>query len=85
MMHVLVVFGLIAGGFALHRLALWLERRGWLYYRDKQPSSSALGNAVLRAQTIVDPSAEYVLEERLREDAALGESADPPEPGSSRS
>ena len=38
-----------------------------------------------QAQTIVDPSAEYVLEERLREDAAPGESADPPEPGSSRS
>ena len=27
--------------FGLHQLALWMERRGWLYYKYKQADSSA--------------------------------------------
>ena len=83
-MYVVAAFGFVVGAYAIHRLALWLEQRGWLYYRDRRASSSALGNAMLRSQAIVDPSAEHVLEERLREDVGVNESADPLDPGARR-
>ena len=32
--------GLVAALYGLDRLALWLEDRGWLYYRRKKPECS---------------------------------------------
>ena len=34
------------GVFALDQLGLWLERRGWLYWRKKRGSASGVGNAL---------------------------------------
>jgi hypothetical protein len=32
-----LVVAVIPGLYGLHRLCLWLEMRGWLYYRNKKP------------------------------------------------
>ena len=66
--------------YGLHRLALRLERKGHIYYLHSQPSGSALGNAALAVQAILEPDRQYVLEERQAERTERRESGDPPDP-----
>jgi hypothetical protein len=55
---------LFAGVFAalcgLHRVALWMEDRGWIYYIRKKPRSSPLGSFIA-FQKIIEPQAEHVI------------------------
>ena len=37
----LIVVGGLGAVYGLHRLGLWLEKRGWLFYKHKKPTSSA--------------------------------------------
>jgi hypothetical protein len=55
----LALDGLVAL-YGLHRLALWMERRGWIYYLNKKPRGSAMGSFVA-LQKVVEPRAEHVL------------------------
>jgi hypothetical protein len=78
---------LLAGAvlaFALDRLALWMEGRGWIYYRRRKPSSSALGNAFLQVQSLLRPETRHILEERRQDEEEPAESGDPPETGAFR-
>ena len=65
---------------ALDRLALWMEGRGWLYYRRRKASASALGNAFLEVQALVEPGQRLVLEARREDRVEDHESGDPPDP-----
>ena len=56
----------------LDRLGLWLEDRGWLFYKKKKPSSSALGSLVA-LQQFLEPGVQHVIranDERREEDEA---------------
>ena len=75
--------GVVAGFYCLHRIGLWAERRGWIYYRKKHGGSGAIGNAFLEIQAIIEPSKRYVLEERTKDDSETQEAGDPPVPGAS--
>lgn len=75
--------GVVAGLYCLHRIGLWAERRGWIYYRKKHGGSGALGNALLEMQTIIEPTKRYVLEERTKAGSETQEAGDPPVPGAS--
>ena len=66
--------------FVLDRLALWMERRGWLYYRTKQPSSTDLGNAFLELQSMLEPSKRNVVVVRTEEAVEEDDEGDPPLP-----
>jgi hypothetical protein len=66
---------------ALDRLALWMEGRGWLYYRRRKPSTTTLGNAFLEVQALLEPDKQTLLEVRRGEEVDDEESGDPPEPG----
>src|SRR5262249_8623654 len=50
----LVAIGAVAVVYGLHRLGLWLEERGWLYYRNKRPSSSPM-SAFVAMQQFIEP------------------------------
>ncbi len=55
-----IVVGLIVLGYGIHRLLLWAEDRGYIYYlRKSRPPGPSLG---LLAQ-IYKPEMEYVVEE----------------------
>jgi hypothetical protein len=56
----LIFLGVGAALFALDRFALWLEKRGLLYYRSKKPDSSPLG-CMVALQQIIEPPAIHVL------------------------
>lgn len=66
--------------FFLDRLALAMERRGWIYYRKNKPSSTSLGNAFLDLQSLLEPGTKQVVEVR-REKKDQHDSGDEPEAG----
>ncbi len=59
----LVGLAIVAGGLAtlygVHRLALWLEARGHLFYLNKKPDSSAASSFVA-LQQFLEPDAKHV-------------------------
>jgi hypothetical protein len=73
---IVVLAGIAGGAYVLDRLGLWLEARGWLYYRTKR-GSVPLGRAVLETQALLDPNKRHVLE-ATRTTPDAGESGDPP-------
>ncbi len=61
--------GILLLAYPLHRLALWLEERGWLYYIHRRPHVSAIALFA----SAVDPALRRMLEmkqerHRLEED-----------------
>ena len=62
--HVLLAALAVAAGLAalygLHRLCLWLEARGLLYYLHKKSDSTAAGSFVAMQQ-VIEPTAKHVL------------------------
>ncbi len=66
--------------YLLHRLALWLESRGWLYYINRKPPRPSLGNAFLELGMMIEPETKHLLEIRREEKSELAESGDPPSP-----
>jgi len=66
--------------FLLDRLLLWLEARGWIYYRKKKASPGSLGSAMLEIQAMLRPSTEHIVEERRAVKSEEDEAGEPPEP-----
>jgi len=56
---VAVTVGVAAALYGLHRLALWLEARGLLYYRNKKSESGAAGSFVA-LQQFLEPQVKHV-------------------------
>jgi hypothetical protein len=77
---VLAVAGIGLVLFFLDRLALSMERRGWIYYRKNKPSSTSLGNAFLNLQSHLEPGVKQAVEVR-QEKKDQHDSGDEPEPG----
>ncbi|QEH31552.1 hypothetical protein OJF2_00170 [Aquisphaera giovannonii] len=57
---VLMVLGSPLALYGLHRLALGLEDRGFLYYLRRKPRGGC-GRSMLTLQAITDPRTEHVL------------------------
>jgi hypothetical protein len=71
--------------YGLHRLALWMEDRGHLYYLNKKPKSSPLGS-LIAFQRAIEPRAHYVVQaeqvnQEVGEEGASGQ-GDPEEENS---
>jgi hypothetical protein len=56
----LVVAACLGGLYALHRLALWMEDRGYLYYLHKKPRHGAASSFVA-LQQFIEPKVEHVI------------------------
>ena len=70
----------IAALLAIDRLLLWLEARGWLYYRRKKPSISGSIYHMLEMHSVFDPAIQQVQEIIVEEEQQEDESGDPPAP-----
>ena len=75
------IVAIAAALYALHRAALWMERRGWIYYIHKQPSVSTLGTAALNVQNILQPETKHVIEMKQQQRAERDDQGEPPDPG----
>lgn len=71
---------LSVGLYLLHRLALWAEARGYIYYVNKEPSRSSLGNAFLEAQALIEPDKRALVQVSCEERSEQAESGAPPDP-----
>jgi hypothetical protein len=74
----LLAVGAMGALYGLHRLALRLEERGYIYYLHKKSGGSAVGSFVA-LQRVLEPTAEHVQivrEERTRR-AEQGSGAPP--------
>lgn len=78
MKAIVIAVAILLGGMLLHLLALWMERKGWIYYKHNKPSSNALGNAFLEVQSILEPDKKHVIEIKKEQKKANEESGDEP-------
>jgi len=68
-----------AAVYGVHRLAVWAEGRGWIYYRTKKMPSGAAGRAMMELAAIVEPEIEHVIE-AIDQDAVRAERDETGEP-----
>jgi len=69
-MRVLLWLALIAAAlYALHRLCLWMESRGWIYYRKSGGYSTRAGSAMLEIQSLLQPEKKHLIEMKHDEKA----------------
>lgn len=58
-----IILVICLGLYILDRFCLWLEERGYLYYRKRKSDRSGLiGNTLLELQNIFNPSTQNVIE-----------------------
>lgn len=67
-----------AGLYGIHKLAVWAEERGFIYYRKRHGSSGAVSRAFLEVQSLLEPTKRHVLEEKARERVEEQDFGDPP-------
>lgn len=53
----------MAVGYGLHRLALWAESRGWIYYRHRKPPPGATAMMLTEIDRIWKPEIEHVVDD----------------------
>lgn len=74
MLWILIIIAAAAAGYGVHRLAIWAEHRGWIYYRNKRGPLGGFGMALIEATTPFAPEIEHAIEEqhaeRVRADLA---------------
>ncbi len=71
----------LAALYLLHRLARWMEDRGWIYYTRKKPDPASLGSAFLELHQIVQPDKKHLLTVKRESRVEQKGEADPKEPG----
>lgn len=55
--------GVMLSLYMLHRMALAMEARGWIYYREKHPPAGSGAVSAMRMMEAFKPELEYVIEE----------------------
>jgi hypothetical protein len=68
----------------LHRGLLWMESRGWVYYRHAPSPPGAAANALATFETLLNPAAEHVVEYRRSGDLRPVETGEPEPPAPDR-
>ncbi|MEJ2336631.1 MAG: hypothetical protein P8Y10_03235 [Gemmatimonadales bacterium] len=76
----LIVWGtvIMAAGLALDRLLLWMESRGWVYWRRNRPARGASTYHMLELHSNFDPGIQHILEATVKEEEDEDDSGDPP-------
>jgi hypothetical protein len=67
--------GVLAAALALDQLALWMERRGWIYWRRRRATSAVRSSALLSLHALLEPEREHLVEVQ-RQEAVIGDEDD---------
>lgn len=82
MLWIFIGAAVLIAWYSLHRLAIWAEARGWIYYRNQRGPLGGYGMALIEATTPFAPEIEHTIaeqqSERVRADAT--ESGSTPHP-----
>lgn len=80
-MEFIVVACVLVALYGLHRLALWLESKDWLYYRRK-PTAGSIGRSLfLDIHQMMEPGKKHVVEVTRKQVSKPFRFGDPPVPG----
>ncbi|MDP8245244.1 MAG: hypothetical protein P9L94_14265 [Candidatus Hinthialibacter antarcticus] len=70
-MHTIIVIASLCAvvviGYSAHRLMLWMEDRGWVYYRKSGGGGSGVGNALNELNSFFETDARNARNEILEE------------------
>ncbi|MDC0715963.1 hypothetical protein [Nannocystis bainbridge] len=77
----LTVVVVVVGLFVADRLLLALERRGYIYYRVRKPSTTGAGNALAELQQMLAPSTQHVIVAKKEQRPEHVDDGGPPDPG----
>lgn len=77
MWWVLIGLAVSAVLYGVHRLAIYADGKGWIYYRTKPPAGAG-SRAIMRASAVFDPTIEHVIEEVTSDRLVIDESGEPP-------
>jgi hypothetical protein len=64
---ILAALAVLPALYGVHRLCLWLEQRGWLYYRNRRPSSSP-ASCLVALHQFLEPPVQHVQEVKEHKD-----------------
>ncbi|MEW6239060.1 MAG: hypothetical protein AB1656_27070 [Candidatus Omnitrophota bacterium] len=79
LLNIAIITAFAAFLWALHRLALWLEDRGWIYYRRRSGSGgSAVGNALHELHSFFETDVRKAQEEIMEEKEERSDIGAPP-------
>jgi hypothetical protein len=71
---VLVVLAIAVGLFAVDRLFVWMESRGWIYWRHRPVGSASPARGILTEfQQLVEPQIRHVIEDQQQRRAVNDE------------
>jgi hypothetical protein len=62
----LVISGAIIALIGLDRLLLWMESKGWIYWRKVKPKGGGLSAGLTAMHQLVEPDVRHVREDRER-------------------
>jgi hypothetical protein len=68
----MVVVGVACTAYGVHRVAVWMEDRGWIFYRTKRMPRGAGGMAAMEVAAMLEPEIEHVIEE-IRSEKLISE------------
>ena len=68
----MVLVGFACTAYGLHRVAVWMEDRGWIFYRTKRMPRGAGAMAAMEVAAMLEPEVEHVIEE-IRSDKLIAE------------
>jgi hypothetical protein len=59
----LTAIALVAGLYLVDKYFLWLEEKGWIYWRKKKPTvTGGIGNTLQELNIFLNPSAKHMIE-----------------------
>lgn len=80
----LLVAAILPLGYLADRVLLWMEDRGWIFYRRSRPDPKNLGPAFLEIESLFQPDKRQVLERKLDQHVKEDEDGGPDTAGSKR-
>jgi hypothetical protein len=75
------IVGVVLGLFLTDRFFLWMEGRGWMYWRKTKASPRSVGAALMEIHACLEPGKRIVVEELKREAEDEDGEAGPKDPG----
>jgi hypothetical protein len=78
MKWIFVALAFAAALYALHRLFLWMEFKGWIYYKNRKASPGTRASAALEIQSLLEPEKRHVLKIQQEQHVEQDDAGDPP-------
>lgn len=72
------VIGIAVALFAIDQLALWAERKGWIYWRKTKRRGSAMSDVLTGLDAVTNPAAQHVADAKQAKKLEERDNGDPP-------